>query len=152
MTTRCIRLALSLSAGLTGAISADTVFPQDGEPTDRVPRHVVTLHNYTSNHLNYHIRVRSNLSGNLEWGEWKSYWHKYPNRGYQWHSFYEDVEGIQIRFDRIGGDGKYTEQVYDLGFNRVVKSSRDLGHHDGKPYRFQFDRGGRHLDLVRHGW
>ncbi len=135
---------------ITTMLSVDCAFAQRREPTDRIPRQVITLYNQTNIKLHYQIRLRSNIGGELEWGTWREYRHKYPNRC-QFHYFDPDIEGIQIRFDRIGGDDGYTEQIYDLEPNVVTKSARDVDYRDGRPYQFRFDSGGQLLDLTQGG-
>ncbi len=128
-------LALLMAGILTGSARAETSYLG-----------VVTIYNKTSIQLNYQLRVRRNG----EWSKWYPKTHKYPRNGWHYHSF-RDAEKIEIRFDRIGGDDEYTEKIYNLKFNRV-DPDEDVCRHDGRPYRFQFDAGGRLLDLYRHHW
>ncbi len=107
---------------------------------------VVTIYNKSNVQLEYQLRAKKDGV----WSDWKSHTHRHPNSGYQYHSYY-DADAIQIRFDRIGGDGEFTEKIYDLEFNRVSPDVT-LCKHKGRPYKFEFDRGGRLLDLYRYGW
>ena len=110
---------------------------------------VITIYNNTSVKLEYQLRVDREGGGPNDpggWTQWQTYTHKHPG-GYQYHTF-RQVDRIQIRFDRIGGDGKFTEQIYDLDFN-AIRADRTVGRRDGRPYRFEFDAGGRLLDLHR---
>ena len=107
---------------------------------------VVTIYNRSNVQLHYQLRCYRNG----QWTEWKNHTHRYPRNGWHWHT-YRNAEKIQIRFDRIGGDNEYTEKRYDLEFNRVGPN-RQIGRHHGRPYYFQFDAGGRLLDLYRYNW
>ncbi len=114
-------------------------------------RAVVTIYNRTSVHLDYQLRVLRNDSISEEgpkWSDWKTRHHAHPNGGYMWHSFIagNNIEKIEIRFDRIGGDDIFTEKKYNLPFN-VVRKFEDIMERDGRPYCFRFDAGGRLLDL-----
>lgn len=104
---------------------------------------VVTIYNDTQVHLYYQLRVHHNG----QWGDWVESKHMHSRRGWQYHT-YTDVQAIQIRFDRIGGDGEYTEKIYDLPFNSVPAGWAVSRQH-GRKYYFQFDSGGRLLDLYR---
>ena len=104
---------------------------------------VVTIYNKTPIHLNYQIRAR----WNGKWGKWHDKRHSHPRGGWQYFWFNNEPEAMQIRFDRIGGDGEYTERVYNLDFKVVIEGER-MCRHKGRPYRFEFDRGGRLLDLY----
>ena len=107
---------------------------------------VVTIYNHTNTRLNYQLRHRENG----KWSEWKEHIHKHPNRGWHSHTF-PQAEKVEIRFDRIGGDDKFTEQIYDLKFNERA-GNVNIGKDDGRPYYFEFDAGGRLLELKRRDW
>lgn len=107
---------------------------------------VVSIYNKSNITIKYQLRAQQNGT----WSNWKTRTHTKPNGGCYWHSF-GDVDRIQIRFDCIGGDGEYTEKIYNLQFNRVDPNC-NICRHKGRPYVFQFDRGGRLLDLRRYGW
>lgn len=113
-------------------------------------RGVITIYNRTPIHLNYQLRVKRRDSS--EWDPWQRYVHKYPRGGHRWHWF-PRAEAIQIRFDRIGGDDEFTEKVYDLKFRNFYGGGKPC-RHKGRPYKFEFDAGGRLLDLytARHSW
>lgn len=106
---------------------------------------VVTIYNRSNVTLCYEMRCYRNGS----WSDWQSYSHRYPNNGWSWQSFI-GAEHIQIRFDRIGGDGEYTEKIYDLQF-KSYPSDWTVGPDYGRKYYFKFDAGGSLLDLYTVG-
>jgi len=127
-------------------------FAADAAATSPITGNVVTIYNHTSVHLNYQLRVMPKYGKNPEWGKWQDFHHSHPNNGWYPHNFdSEDISRIEIQFDRIGGDGEYTEKVYSLEFNKVRKFGK-ITHRDGRAYCFKFDAGGRLLNLTTHNW
>jgi hypothetical protein len=117
-------------------------------------RCVVTIYNFTGIHLDYELQILPSPTWDNpepKWSEWKHKHHKHPNGGYMYHWFYGPIDGMKIRYDRIGGDGEYTEQRYNLPFNTVRKFG-EITKRDGKPYYFKFDAGGQLLHFKRYKW
>lgn len=83
------------------------------------------------------------LEYQVKWGDgsWKTY--KVPSKSYIPHYTRVDSRGYApyryIRFDKVGGDGKYTEESYSLSFYRTDVPDK------GKVYYFHFK--GNNLDL-----
>ncbi len=125
-------------AGLVTCCATDNLHADEGYLS------VVTIYNKTGIKLNYQLRARMNGT----WSDWKPHTHWHPNGGWHWHS-YHDADAIEIRFDRIGGDDEYTAKTYNVDFYRV-SANKNTCRHKGRPYKFEFDRGGRLLDLYRY--
>ena len=145
---RILIVVLAMVIGICGSVEEAL----GGNPAFR---NVVTIYNHTNVHLDYQLRVlmESSVVDNRkpEWGPWQNYHHSHPNDGWDFRYFNGRVDKIEIRYDKIGGDKHYSEQIYDLEFN-VVRRFGELTHKDGRPYCFKFCSCGRHLNLTRHGW
>ena len=102
---------------------------------------VNTIYNRAGVQFTYQLREKK--IGSDKWGKWTEHkaevkkgimhWHVDPNH---W--------DIQIRFDMIAGDGKYTEKLYSLEvFKRPFKNTRAGGFKpsDGWIYIFYFKEG-----------
>jgi hypothetical protein len=95
-----------------------------------------SLENTSGAPINYQVKW-----GN---GPWKSFTVKV---GYTTtHSYGLDEDGEapvpRVRFDRIGGDGAYTEQVYEMDFHKVGE-----GRGSPKKYVFRYAADKVHLDI-----
>lgn len=118
---------------------------------DWVPTCAVTLYNNSTADVHYEMRVYryDDAKKKYAWTEWETHRHTNHNGGWFYH-YYMDVEKIQIRFDRIGGDGEITYKMYDLPFNRIPVNPEEVKEcrHYGRPYKFEFDSGGKLLNLY----
>ncbi len=110
-------------------------------------QNVVTIHNYTWNKIGFQIRAEEKLPGQeAKWSQW--YDRSAAAKGHHFVVFYGDVQKIQIRYDRIVGDGQnVTEQIYDLKYT-TLRVFRKATHKDGEPYYFQRKGNSNVLELY----
>lgn len=107
---------------------------------------VVSVSNPRRNDFNakripYQLRWRL---ADRRWGVWKKY--EVPN-GKRMTHWARGATGCEIRFDRIGGDGKITPKTYNLNFD-TVPSWKTPTSNDARQYEFKY-RNRYNVDLYR---
>ena len=99
-------------------------------------RGAFSLDNTTGTTMHYQVKWGNGRwkSETLNTGLTRTHW--YPLDGA------DKAPTPYVRFDRIGGDGAFTEREYEMDFFKVGP-----GRTKPKEYRFKYAADGRHLDI-----
>ena len=79
-------------------------------------------------------RIRWRQADGHSWTKWNDF--KVKN-GYHYVHSMPGATGLQVEFDHVGGDDKYTPKVYDLDFN-LIPAQQEAKQSDGRYYYFEY--------------
>ena len=96
---------------------------------------------FNANRIPYQLRWRG---PDRRWGRWKKH---HVSNGRQITHWVKGATGCEIRFDRIGGDGKVTPKTYNLNFD-TVPAWKTPTSRDARRYEFKYNSRSA-VDLYR---